>query len=88
MKRAEYPAAIRDLVAQLKRMPGIGPRSAERIALWMVSARNARPAEIASAIQAVAQSIKPCSRCGFFTTEALCEICSDQTRAQEILCVV
>ena len=88
MKRAEYPAAIRDLVAQLKRMPGIGPRSAERIALWMVSARNARPAEIAGAIQAVAQSVKPCSRCGFLTTEPVCEICSDETRAREIICVV
>ena len=88
MKRAEYPAAIRDLVAQLKRMPGIGPRSAERIALWMVSARNARPAEIATAIQSVAQSVKPCSRCGFFTTEPICEICADESRTQDVICVV
>jgi recombination protein RecR len=88
MNRAEYPDALRDLVAQLKRMPGIGPRSAERIALWMVSARNARPGEIAAAISAVAESVKPCARCGFFTTEPLCEICRDDTRAQDQLCVV
>lgn len=88
MNRAEYPAALQDLVAQLKRMPGIGPRSAERIALWMVSARNARPAEIARAISAVAGSVRPCTQCGFFTTEALCEICRDETRARDLLCVV
>ena len=88
MKRAEYPTAIRDLVAQLRRMPGVGPRSAERIALWMVGARNARPTEIGSAILAVAQAIKPCSQCGFFTTEAVCELCRDDSRAAELLCVV
>jgi recombination protein RecR len=36
LKRTEYPAAIRELIAQLRQMPGIGPRSAERIALWIV----------------------------------------------------
>ncbi len=88
MNRAEYPAALRELVAQLKRMPGIGPRSAERIALWMVGARNARPEEIAAAISAVAASVRPCTRCGFFSTEPLCEICRDETRARDVLCVV
>ena len=88
MNRAEYPDILRELVAQLKRMPGIGPRSAERIALWMVSARNARPAEIAAAISAVAESVHPCRQCGFFTTEPLCEICRDETRSHDLLCVV
>jgi recombination protein RecR len=88
MSYAEYPAAIRDLIAQLKRMPGVGPRSAERIALWMVSARNAKAAGIATAISAVADGIRPCSQCGFFTTEPLCEICTDETRAREVICVV
>jgi len=88
MARIEYPAVIRELIAQLKRMPGIGPRSAERIALWMVSAKNARPAEIGTAIAAVAESIKPCSECGFFTTATLCDFCSDESRSRDILCVV
>lgn len=88
MKRVEYPAPLRDLVAQLRRMPGIGPRSAERIALWMVSARNARPGEIASAIASMAGSVRACPRCGFFTTEALCEICADATRDAASICVV
>jgi len=88
MKRVEYPAAIRDLIGELKRMPGIGPRSAERIALWMVGARNARPGEIARVIAAVGETIHPCRECGFFTAEPVCEICSDETRSVELLCVV
>jgi recombination protein RecR len=88
LKRIEYPVAIRELVAQLKRMPGIGPRSAERIALWMVQSRDARPGEIASALRNVSEQVKPCVQCGFFSTEPLCEICADETRNREILCVV
>ncbi|HWB59210.1 MAG TPA: recombination mediator RecR [Chthoniobacteraceae bacterium] len=88
MKRIEYPAAIRDLISQLKRMPGIGPRSAERIALWLVQSRDARPAEIAGALRVMADTIRPCPRCGFFTTEKLCEICSDESRAGGPLCVI
>ena len=84
----EYPAALRELVAQLKRMPGVGPRSAERIALWMVGARDARLGEIAAAISAVAQTVHGCVQCGFFTTEERCEICADETRSRESICVV
>ncbi len=88
MKRLEYPAAIRELIAQLKRMPGIGPRSAERIALWMVQAKDARSSEIADCITGVAERIRPCSQCGFFTEETVCEICADPARSGGPLCVV
>ncbi len=69
-------------------MPGIGPRSAERIALWMVQSRDARPREIAEVLRATAETVRPCPKCGFFTAEALCEICADETRAAGPLCVV
>jgi len=88
MKRIEYPVPLKELVAQLKRMPGIGPRSAERIALWMVSARNARPGEIALAISSMTETVRPCPQCGFFTTEPLCAICADEAREPELICVV
>jgi len=88
MKRVEYPVSLRELVAQLKRMPGIGPRSAERIALWMVGARNARPGEIAAAITGVTESVRPCPRCGFFATGPLCEICAEEGRTSNVICVV
>ena len=88
MKRVEYPQAIRSLIGELKRMPGIGPRSAERIALWMVQARDARAAEIAAAITAVGEHIHACPQCGFFTSEPLCEFCAAPGRDPSILCVV
>ena len=88
MKRVDYPAAIRVLIGELKRMPGIGPRSAERIALWMMQSRDARPAEIARAVADVTASVRPCAQCGFFTTETVCEICADPARDRTLLCVV
>ncbi|HEX4665050.1 MAG TPA: hypothetical protein VH207_00515, partial [Chthoniobacterales bacterium] len=48
MRRTEYPGAIRELIVQLRQMPGIGPRSAERIALWIVQARQGQPEGIAN----------------------------------------
>ncbi len=87
VKRVEYPGAIKALIGQLKRMPGIGPRSAERIALWLVLSRDAKPREIAEAIGESAR-ITPCSKCGFFAEEALCEICRDDSRSPELLCIV
>ena len=88
MRKTEYPSAIRDLIAQLRQMPGIGPRSAERIALWIVQARGDQPEKISSAIATTRETVRPCPRCGFFTMEEVCEICSDTTRAAELLCVV
>jgi len=69
-------------------MPGIGPRSAERIALWIVRARGDQPETIARAIATTRETVRPCPRCGFFTTEPLCDICSDTSRAVELLCIV
>src|SRR5881275_2331969 len=88
MRRTEYPAAIRDLIVQLRQMPGVGPRSAERIALWMVRARNDQPEQIARAVADTRQSIHSCSLCGFFTASDICEICADSSRSSELLCVV
>src|SRR4051812_40698207 len=69
-------------------MPGIGPRSAERIALWIVQARGDQPETIARSIATTRETVRPCPRCGFFTMEALCGICSDTARAADLLCVV
>ena len=68
-------------------MPGVGPRSAERIALWMVRARNDQPEQISRAIADTRQSIRSCNLCGFFATNELCEICADSSRTTESLCV-
>jgi recombination protein RecR len=88
VKRADYPEPFRELARELRRLPGIGPRSAERIALWLCSTGDARPADLANALTLAAQSIRPCGDCGFFATGALCDICSDTARAGREICVV
>jgi recombination protein RecR len=88
MQKAEYPPLVQELIRQLRRMPGIGPRSAERIALWIVQSKDARPQEIAQAIAASAQGVRSCVRCGFFAEEELCVVCRDPGRDRALLCVV
>jgi recombination protein RecR len=88
LRKTEYPPALRDLVAQLRKMPGVGPRSAERIALWMVQARSDGPEQITRAIADTRRAIHPCKLCGYFTTNEICDICADSSRAADLLCVV
>ena len=69
-------------------MPGVGPRSAERIALWMVQAGSDGPEQIARAISDTRRAIHPCKLCGYFTTNEICDICADSSRVGDLLCVV
>ena len=87
MQRIDYPQPLNELIIQLKRLPGVGPRSAERIALWTVNGKN-RGREVAAALLLTAENVRPCQQCGFFTTEPLCAICADDSRAGGPLCVV
>ena len=84
----DYPAPFLQLSRELRRLPGIGPRSAERIALWILSNKDARPAQLAGALTAAGSSVHPCKHCGFFATEDLCEICLQPARAGREICVV
>lgn len=88
MRRTEYPAALRELIAQLRYLPGVGPRSAERIALWIVQNKAGQPEQIANAMVSTRATVRPCRLCGFFATAELCDICSDDSRALDLLCVV
>lgn len=88
MKKADYPEPIKDLVGELKRLPGIGPRSAERIALWLVQSRDARPKGLAESLLKVGEHVSACPRCGFFAADGVCHFCSDPSRSAQSLCVV
>jgi recombination protein RecR len=88
MQRIDYPPLIQELIRQLRRMPGIGPRSAERIALWIVQRKEARADQIAEAILKTVSGIRSCVRCGFFSEADQCAICSDPGRDTHSLCVV
>ena len=84
----DYPASFINLTRELRRLPGIGPRSAERIALWLLGSKDARPTQLASALTIAAESVRPCKQCGFFSANDLCEICLQPARSGRELCVV
>jgi recombination protein RecR len=88
MTPADFPAPVRELIGQLKRLPGIGPRSAERIAVWLLQSPKADPPALADAIGQATAQIVPCPVCGFFATAAGCAVCDDPKRDERMLCVV
>ena len=88
MKRADFPEAVKSLIGELKCLPGIGPRSAERIAVWLLQSPKADPFSLAGALRTAKETIGPCPVCGFFATDAGCGLCDDDKRDEQMLCVV
>lgn len=88
MQRADYPEPFRELTRQLRRLPGVGPRGAERMALWLTQSADAKPLQLVEALQTAASSLQPCQKCGFFATGPLCEICQNEARCGREICVV
>lgn len=88
MKRADFPEPVRELIGGLRHLPGIGPRSAERIAVWLLQNPKADPSALASALLVAKEKIRPCPVCGFFATDDGCSICDDPKRDVRMLCVV
>ena len=85
---AAYPKALRNLMARLARLPGIGPKSAERLALHMVKAPADEIAGLAEAMVAARKGVRICSRCFNLTESDPCPICSDPGRDAAQVCVV
>ncbi len=88
MTRADFPEPVKALIGELKRLPGIGPRSAERIAVWLLQCPKADPSGLAGALQTARETVRACPVCGFFATDAGCGICDDPSRDDRMLCVV
>jgi recombination protein RecR len=88
MARADFPIPVRALIDELKRLPGIGPRSAERMAVWLLQNRKAEPKVLADALVKADAEIIACPVCGFFATREICGICADSKRDATLLCVV
>lgn len=82
------PEPITALVAALNRLPGIGPRSAERIALHLVQSERADAKELAEAVVRAREQIQLCSICGALTETSPCNICADPRRDASVVCVV
>lgn len=83
-----YAAPIARLLEELERLPGVGPKSAQRIAYWMLAAESADAQRLADAIVEVKRTIHFCPRCFNFAEGDLCEVCSDTKRDATAICVV
>lgn len=83
-----YAKPLALLVAQLERLPGIGPKSAQRMAFHILRQTQQDAQSLAEAILAVKDKIRFCEVCSNFTDQDLCEVCRDPRRDRTLLCVV
>jgi recombination protein RecR len=89
MSQAQYPEPVRQLILRLKQLPGIGPKSAERIAVWLLQSRVDSAMELlAESLLSAEREIGECGVCGFFSTHVGCGICERSGRDGSVLCVV
>ena len=83
-----YPASITRLIARLSRLPGIGEKTAERLALHIVNGPASDARELAESIRAARESAGFCAQCHGLSDEETCHICRDPGRDPAVLCVV
>jgi recombination protein RecR len=85
---SRLPPAVDDLVRELRKLPGVGEKTAARYVLHLL----ARPREdvdaLAAAVRAVSEHVRPCSRCGFLSDADHCAFCTDPFRDPSVVCVV
>ena len=83
-----YEGIIQDLIDELGRLPGVGPKSAQRIAFHILAAEPTDVYRLADALREVKEKVRFCSICGNVAEESECRICRDPRRDQTALCVV
>ena len=83
-----YEGAIQDLIDELGRLPGIGPKSAQRLAFHLLQAETADVTRLANALTRVKELVRFCSTCFNVAESEQCRICRDARRTDEIICVV
>jgi recombination protein RecR len=82
------PGALATLIEQLVRLPGIGPKSAQRLAFHLLKVPREEAALLADAVLGLKDRIRTCAQCGNISEEELCGICRDPRREAALLCVV
>ena len=88
MSTGMYEGAIQDLIDALGRLPGIGPKSAQRIAFHILQTDGDAALALVDAIRTVKERVKFCSQCGNVSEETECRICRDPRRDPSAICVV
>ena len=83
-----YTGLLDELVQQLKRLPGIGQKSAQRLAMYIINQDNAFGLQLANTIKDSVEAFSNCSICNMLTEVDPCRFCSDSSRNQQQLCIV
>ena len=83
-----YPSSLNNLIESLKKLPGIGEKSAERLAFAIMKMSLDEATNFSSSILDVKNNIKKCKICGNITEKEICDICSNKDRDNSIICVV
>ena len=83
-----YEGIIQDLIDELGRLPGVGPKSAQRIAFHIIQSDRVDVSKLAEVLITVKERVKFCTICGNITEEELCKICRDPRRDNTSICVV
>jgi recombination protein RecR len=83
-----YEGAIQDLIDELGRLPGIGPKSAQRLAFHLLQAETADVQRLATALTRVKEQVRFCATCFNVAESEQCRICRDPRRSNELICVV
>jgi recombination protein RecR len=83
-----YEGAIQDLIDELGRLPGIGPKSAQRIAFYLLQSDPADVGRLAAALQRVKDQVRFCATCYNVAEAEQCRICRDARRGDDVICVV
>jgi len=83
-----YEGVVQELIDELGRLPGVGPKSAQRIAFYLLQADDEQPKRLAQVLLEVKERVRFCEVCFNVTEETRCNICRDARRNQNIICVV
>ena len=83
-----FPSSMKSLIEELSKMPGIGPKSAQRIAFYILRSSGDDAKALSGAILKVKNSVRFCKSCNNLSDEELCEICTSTLRSKSLLCVV
>lgn len=84
----QYPRALNKLINELSKLPGIGGKTAQRLAFHILSLSDREAEALAEAIVSAKKNLRYCSECGNLTDQDKCLICSDATRDRSVICVV
>ena len=81
-------SAIDDLIERLQVLPGVGPKTAQRMTLYLLQSQRQAGSELGAALAEAMRVVQECAECRNFTEQTLCKICRDTERARNMMCVV